>query len=1370
MKGLRSSLVTGLLAGALLVAVGDAQQVGLPKLNPVASAPGEPGLLFYLSGDHGFNADFAASGNIAPNFQSDVQTLPGGAKDSYIQCGNNQLLSYWAPGNIYAQRGTLSFYWRSRDPVDQTEFPVFRVGYADHSSWDQVWLRIDYNGHGFDAFVTDVNLGRTRVSYAMPDFPKPDQWVHLTLTWDETTGIRFYVNGTLAAQKAATGMFDASLDQFGPHSRIIGPTGVESSYNFDRGGDIDEVRIYDRALSDDNVAALANGEIPQSIPTITRSLAAAPAPAQSRAESWQQEWWNRYGWNRPGDIPAPLESQYTTVRKVEIHDVYDLKRWWWRATDGIRETTWPGVYNRSRLPGRYDYFQLPDWDCYSLSGKSVTFYMPNEPWNHLEIEGGAWGNMSLLTPGEGKHGAVADPDQHDPSPMLAKTLFERPRVQERTSHQFAEPVTGEKIRFTNLEQETPIGELSAYYVHPGREPAGSAKLAYRLSGNASPAENPSLDSLVAFVEGRFPADERQTMVATSAGGFGRRGGRGGPPLVTEAGDSAFGAEPGAVDFSSGVPAAQADSATPASTATGGPNGRRGGARGGFQAASRAISQSGLPIVHILIPVDLRGTRSGGRGVGGTSWQNIDGGLDGIAIDLPALHLKPTHGEYIPMNIQIKDPLWPMRDMLDFNFSVKPDEPHTLWLDTRDRILPNDKSLYITIASAAVDFGPAALEGAEVRLVFKPRKEAVPEHIADRLTQVKDNYANMVEEAVSSERLNTWNRFYGDITDLLRVDPQNDLGRKYWYDANKGQPRPPYTEPVVPAGVPAWAWLQVKDMDYFKRFVNWYIDNRQISNGEFGGGLSDDSDLTDMFPSVVLMGAPAEKITRSVSNELEATFSQGLWANGLASHQYDELHSYEDGINILGQMMLLNFGSPKEIERAMVTSKRLEWFTGINAAGHRHIRTAYYSGTKMSEDGVWGVSKSRSYYVFQPALSLVLYNGAPETKKMMLEMADGLLAHRKMGPGGRYTINSSINFKTDQEVTGIGAGFGGAGGAPWFIMWSAYRWTGDKKYLLPLLDDGNLSVQSINSNAIDMLNLRDTLGKQMASSPAVGAGIGQFAWQMTGDTRYLEQVYRAQLEAEADREYINTEGSLWIDRVADGGGFNTGDLQRARLGGIALQRDRIYPGNVVSWQFDAPATDESVAILIPEATPDHFKVIAYNLDAVPVKAHMTGWEIDPGKWEITQGTQTDAATGPIKDASTRTLDFERSRDLDVTFPPHTTTVLELKLVDKGVPYWSRPDLGIDPDDVKVEGRTMKITVHSLGSADAPQSSVVLRDRAGTVLARAKVPALKAPLDLTPKTAVISISLPAGADCKGGSVTIEPGAAIPEITEKNNRVRL
>ena len=60
-------------------------------------------------------------------------------------------------------------------------------------------------------------------------------------------------------------------------------------------------------------------------------------------------------------------------------------------------------------------------------------------------------------------------------------------------------------------------------------------------------------------------------------------------------------------------------------------------------------------------------------------------------------------------------------MLDVSVSVKPGEPHTIWLDTRDRILPDDKGLYLTIAGAGADFGAASLEGAEIRLVFKARQ-------------------------------------------------------------------------------------------------------------------------------------------------------------------------------------------------------------------------------------------------------------------------------------------------------------------------------------------------------------------------------------------------------------------------------------------------------------------------------------------------------------------------------------------------------------------------------------------------------------------------------------------------------------------------
>ncbi|HEY4355025.1 MAG TPA: LamG domain-containing protein [Acidobacteriaceae bacterium] len=1291
------------MRGLLLVALLFAVRISSAQDVKVQSAK-EPSLLFYLSGDHGFKADYSAGGTAEPNFLSDVKILPGGAKGKYLQCGDKQLLSYWAPGNIYSQRGTLSFFWRSRDAVDATEFPVFRVGYGDHSSWDMVWLRIDYNGHGFDAFVTDTNLGRTRVSITLPSFPKPDQWVHLALAWDETTGIRFYVDGRLAGEAKATGPFDAALDQFGPHSRIIAPTGVESSYNYDRGGDLDELRIYDRALSGENIAELAHGDIPQNIPAMPRAGTQAVA---------QTEWLTRYGWNDPAHLPAALPTQATTVRKVEIHDAYDLKRWWWKGTDGIPETTWPGVYNRSRLPGRFDYFQLPDWDCYALSGKSVTFYLPDEPWNHLEVRSGASGRFDLLTPGEGKPAAVADPDQHDTSPMLAAKLFEKGRSTQRATFDSATPVNGEKVRFTNAEQEWPIGEFEAYYVHAGAEPKGIAVLRYNITATTSGSDNPSVVPVIDFIHGRYAADERTTMIAM-------------PGVST------------------------------------------GGGRTSISGRTKTAATGGaMPLVHIVVPADFRALQAS-EGHGATySWENMHAGLDGIAIDLPAMNIKPAHGDLIPMNIQVKDPIWPMRNMLDFSFSVKPGEAHTLWLDTRDRLLPNGKSLYLTIASASPEFGTQTLEGMHLRLIFKPWDEALPEHVADRLTQVRDNYANLVEESVNSRKLNIFNRFDADISDLLRVDPTNDLGRKYWNEVNHEQIRPAFTPPVAPAGVPKWAYLQVEDLKQMKSLIEWYIDNRQISDGEFGGGLSDDTDFLNWWPGLAMMGADPDKLKASLNRGLEATFANGMWENGLARAQYDELHSYEDGLNTLGQALMLDYGSPKMLERAMETSRRLEWLTGINSAGQRQIRSSYFSGTKMAEGGVWGWGKDRSYMVFHPALQLVSFNGSPAMRKVVTEVADGFLAHRRPDANGRMIMHFSVNFHTNEDLPSNGM-------TPWFMLWAAYKWTDDPKYLAPFGDDGPSALRTINADAMDILKTRDTWGKQLLRSAApdrrTDSGTTsetnqQLSWQLTGDTSYLEKLYTSQIQTASERQFINREGSLWIDRVY----FNNGELQRSRLGGVALMRNYIYPGNVVSWRFAAPANDESVAILVPEGTPDHIRILAYNLDNKPVTAQMTGWEIDPGQWEIKQSTQA-AANAPLTGTTTSTVTFERSRSVEITFAPGTTTVLELTLKEKGVPYWSRPDLGIDREDVRIEGHQMRVKIHSLGAVDAPPEKVIVRDREGKVLATAMTPALKAPLDMQPKTATVSLNLKGKADWIGGTVSIEGGGSVPEITLLNNTVRL
>jgi hypothetical protein len=1252
-----------------------------PPLAHAAAAP-EPGLLFYLSGEKGTTADFSASGTPEPNFDSEVTRIADGAKGAALSCGDLQRLCWWAPGNIYSQRGTLSFFWRSRYPVGPTAFPIFRVGFADHSSWDMVWLRIDYNGHGFDAFVTDTSLARIRVSYPMPDFPKPTEWTHLALAWDETYGIRFYVNGKLAVENRTVAVLDTGLDQFGPHSRIISPWQVQSDYNFVRGGDIDELRIYDRMLTDDNVVTLAKGDGPTDLP---------PLPARSLADATTRaEWYLRYGFNRPDDPPPELPAgANVAIRKVEIHDAYDLKRWWWKATDGIRETTWPGVYNRSRLPGRNDYFQLPDWDCYVESGKAITFALPDEPVNHLEISGAAWGKMELLPVGTENETAYAA--------KAEATLFERPKGQEKTVHTFTQPLAGRKIRFTNVAQEEPIGELVAYNVTAGAEPAGSRKLRFHLVQRGFG----SAGSLDGFIDGRFSWDERFIF--------------------------------NAVPVDQPLPGIE------------------------------TMYGSHLPIYQVLIPA---------------TWDDSFGGLDGIAIDLPALKVQPTHGDLFPLNIQVKDPLWPARDMLDFTFSVKPDEPKTLWFDLRDRILPPGKPIWITLAGAGnIDW--TNLRGAEVRLVFKPREAARAEHELDRFTQAKDSYAMLVEEHPKSPKLNLWNRFEADITDLMRVNPNHVPGRNY-FAVGVGGPRPPFTLAEPPAGVPLWAFRQVELLGRVKKFVLWYIDHRQVPFGDFGGGISDDVDLLNTWPGVALMGCEPDKIQQSLHALLEAAFKNGMFTNGLPTIQADELHSYEEGIDCLSANLILDYGNPQQLERAMVTARGVAGLTGINAAGHRHIRTSYYNGLKMATEDPWGWAKAYSYLVLQPGQLLVDFNGNPDAKKIVLELADGLLAHRKIDAAGRGTLPSAVHFATDREGESIRAYF------PWHLFWSAWKWTGDRKYIAPILDNGPTGLMAVNANALDLLDLRQEWGPRLLGGetgrPVEGrpkdgrtaarsnayrnSASSQFAWQLTGDKKLLENLYATQIEECDLTEYINTEGSLWIDRV----GVPYTDLQRARLGGIALVRNGLFPGHAVSWKFAAPANDQSVAILIPNATATGMKIIVYNLESQPVRATMTAWNIDPGQWEIVQGIDTTGSDNADDTTSTRTVKLERSADLAVEFAPRATTILTLKLKTPGTPYWSRPDLGMERGDVTLRDGALLVTVHSLGSAPSSKTAIVFKDRTGRVVASATIPPLEAPLDLHPRTTEVILRLPPNTDVTGGTVQIDPEQKLEEITKRNNTVQL
>ncbi|MBW8892882.1 MAG: hypothetical protein JF617_12300 [Burkholderiales bacterium] len=1248
----RHTLRAALLLSAALTVV--------PALGHAAD---DGGLLFHLTGDKGLTAD-VAGGEAAPNFADKVRIKTDAVHGPYIEAAGEETLSWMAPGNVYAQRGTLSFYWRARDPVGTTPFPLFRVGYADHTSWDMAWLRIDWNGKGFDAFVTDNNLARVRVSTTAAP-PRPDQWILVTFTWDEAKGIALYIDGKPVASKAQAAALDAGLDQFGPHSRVISPHQVQSAYQFIRGGDVDDIRVYDHALDDVAVAGLAAGKEP--VPTIAATDA--------------KTWLHRYGWDRPTDPPPYLADARTTIRKVEFTDQYDLKERMSLGSDGIAETTWPGVYNRSRLPGRHDYFELPDWNVYVEGGKAITFTLPDEPYNRLEFQGAAYGALTTI-----------DAAGHE------TPLAKRPRGELRTFNQFA-ALKGGKLRFDNLVQETPIQELAAYNVTAAAEP-DEFTLSYVVRPGADPAAYPTLDALSTFVKSRYAAGER-TLVA----------------------------------------------ALPASAPT----------------KPRADAAAGpvQPIVHVLIPADFRLARPGGPvGKFQYGWQGADVGLDGVALDIPALKVKATHGELFPLNIKVKDPLWPGRDLLDVNVSVKPGEARTVFLDTRDRLLPAGKSLYLSIGGAGADFDARQLDGMAVRLKFKPAADAKAEHVADRLAQARDNLAFLVEEHDVSKRLARYARLDLELSDLLRVDPANLHGREMWAELNPEQPGVPVAVPTAPAGVPKWAFLQVEDLKRVRKFIEWWIDNRQVPYGDFGGGISDDDDLTQQWPPLALMGDIPDKTTASLNALLDAAYRNDMIPAGLSQIKTDELHSYEEAINLKAEAMYTSYGDPKVVERMMETARAYPIVANRGEDGHVHILSRFFSATDVSRDGPWGWSHPYSYLILHPGLLIADFNGDPTMRKLVIDLADGHLAHGKQDPDGTWRYPEDINAATGQsrgELTGKGRG----NVAAMQLFWAAWRWTGDDKYLRPL--KGEIAHQSgrgldeLNSDVIDMLGLRAQAApmiKAMVDKGSDDPFVLYQAWRSTGDTAYLEKVYGDEIATAEQRMWMVTEAHWWSDRVE----LFSDILQRSRLGGMALRRNQMFPGHLVSWRFDTPTAAEDVGILVTGGQKS-FKVTGYNLTGQPLHAVMTGWDVAAGQWSVTR-----AVGGAAEPAAS--VSFERTTGLDVTFAPGKTTTWEFTLqTPAATPVTERPDLGVGRDDVKVGRAGLIVTVHSLGAKPAPASVVVVEDATGKQLARATTPILPAPLDLKPKTA--QVALKAGWKT-GYRVRIIPLAGAPEITQLNNIV--
>lgn len=746
------------------------------------------------------------------------------------------------------------------------------------------------------------------------------------------------------------------------------------------------------------------------------------------------------------------------------------------------------------------------------------------------------------------------------------------------------------------------------------------------------------------------------------------------------------------------------------------------------------------------------------------------------------------GPYV-LTAAVQDPLDPRLDLVWADLTLPGPGPVRVTLDIPDQVLLAGSRLWVTLR-----FGrDAVLSGPEggapvVRPHFVPRERALPEALARRKFLLKTFFSLMSEPRPwGSYRKQSREAFYASgpyakqcpelfmTIDLCHaLDPADALVRQYreWaYLGNLPALSDVSPPPAPPAGVPAWAWYPRLAWLEARRIADWWVRERMVPTGEFGGRVGDDSDMYQQYPDLPFFedGGTGAALKDGAARMAELADRENL-RGGLNRSSTDALHAYEEGINHLALMARWFYGDPIYLERCMDSARNLVHLTVRTADGRRHFRDNQNMGARdMEKPRPPAVDGHASPLMWHAALQAADYNRNPQALALIREWADTWLGLMKPGQWAtdvEVLTGKVVGFEKDRPL------YGGYRSQACVFAWLAHL-TGDPRYVEPLLCyarrgqaplpvNGFLGdlyclgfLEGLDARAAERLLpaspplalylkgdpqplISDTIGSQRPSGAAVGTLYDARRWpdMYTTAEQFTDRVFPSVLE----------------------------DASVSYLGGFT-RRNKFNPAQAVSWE--GYGTD--YAALVTVNRRDHLKALVYSYAAAPMRGRMRIWALVHGCYRLTVGPDADGDMQADGTERSETLELARAEAVELTLPPRQVTVVELRQVARLDPIFARADLALAAREVEVAGAEVKGVVHNVGAADAPEAVVAVTDAGGRVLARESLGPLAAPLDLAPKRRPFTLRLP-GPPGPGWKLAVDPERRVPEIYEGNNEVPL
>jgi len=611
--------------------------------------------------------------------------------------------------------------------------------------------------------------------------------------------------------------------------------------------------------------------------------------------------------------------------------------------------------------------------------------------------------------------------------------------------------------------------------------------------------------------------------------------------------------------------------------------------------------------------------------------------------------------------------------------------------------------------------------------------------------------------------------------VLEIDPDNNPAMYVYCRIAKVRQNVQLERPA-PADAPDWAVWAREALRNRHEIITWWLDNRQHSNGELAGHINDDGEFSCNWPSHYLMTAD-ERIADGLRKLADVAWTMSA-GTGYTVGSRDVEHAAEDQSCTQPQVLLVDYGNPKAVERFMVMSRYLDFWTAINTAGRRQFKSYMFTTKQIWDDPPYDVDHPYCPLAMVGTGHLVWYTQSPKVSEIFLEEAESWARGCLSTDGGKSAgaipkeirfrdsqVNPYAPYPTNPILQKRNSLYRGGAGAyiVSYFMYGAHALTGDDLYgrvlkLWTQSDDGKVEAA------------RATLKRftEPVEPPRAGtwsASLGETtlydAWRATGDRMWLVEELKEAVRQQIRNRWLLTEAEPYTDRIPVPGRQL---LSRMFLGDWTSGKSHV-PGHWVSWEDGG----SDYAALILDAKPRHLKALVYSFHERDQPMTMRVWRLPHGRYDVSIGVDRDGDDRPDEQLRRETMELWRyDGAVEFTARPGQTLVIELSLLEELGDVRTRPDLAIGLDDVAVEDSAVVVTVHNIGGSASPPSRIEVRTASTDVLGVAQTPALESPHDLEPKTAKVRI--PLDSDAKPARIVLDPASQIAEITEANNTVQL